>query len=73
MKIRTHKEDNACCIVGVRNTLWVFPSKRGECWEGNRENLKKGDGYYENSDTRGGERNIGVRFVHCTLKSYILM
>ena len=40
---------------GMQNALWVFPGKRGESGEGNRENPKQRNGNHDNSDTQVGE------------------
>jgi len=52
------------CVM--QNALWVFPGKHGELGEGNRENLKQRNGNHNSSDTRVGERKIGVMTVQCS-------
>ena len=52
----------------MRNSLWVFPSRRGELREGNSENLKHGNGNLISRVTRGGERKIGIKICNQTEK-----
>jgi hypothetical protein len=50
----------------LRLEFWVLDKKnRGDMGERNTENLKQGKGN-ECSDTRVGERKIGVRIVQCS-------
>lgn len=55
----------------MRVALWVFPSKRCELWEGNRENLKHGNGNHDNSNTRGSERKTGAPLLQCKWDSTV--
>ena len=54
------------CGCVMQNALYVFPGKRGESDEGNRENLKQRNGNHDNIDTGFDERKIGVTIVQCS-------
>jgi hypothetical protein len=54
----------------MRVALWMFHGKRGDLGERNTEKLKQQnekERSHDNSDSRVGERKIGVTIVLCTV------